>query len=208
MRNQRSGTRNDKKSRVLPATFQGHSTNVTPTEEAMGWTRSVPETIPKGEMLNSGKKSPKEHYFSEYFLNPKIFWKCHSISTIPGGLKSLAAHDRSPTPSQPWPALGGTRTEQHKTRTERNCFNWAQKKPPKAKIPLFKWENTAGSHGKELSKCSTWVVPQFLELQLHLPGKWKFILQPAMQTATSSFQENIGKVIAHNCSLCRHYKVC
>lgn len=68
------------------------------------------------------KKSPKEHYFSEHSLNPKLFWKHHSICGIPGGLKPLGAQHRSPNPSQPWPAPSGT-------RTKRICFKRAQIKP-------------------------------------------------------------------------------
>lgn len=125
VRNQRSGPSHDRKSRISPAAFQGHSTNPSPTEKAIGRTIWIPGTIPKGEKAEFSKKSPQEHYFSELFLNPKLFWK-GPIRGIPGGLKPLGAQDRSPAPSQPRPAPGGT-------RTDRNCFKWAQINPPNSK---------------------------------------------------------------------------
>lgn len=54
---------------------------------------------------------------------------------------------------------------------------------------------------------SGFLLPKALLQLCQLSVKLKFILQLATQTAISFFHEKLQKVIANNCSLCRHHEV-
>lgn len=54
---------------------------------------------------------------------------------------------------------------------------------------------------------SGFLLPKALLQLCQLSVRLKFILLLAMEMAISLFHEKLQKVIANNCSLCRHYKV-
>lgn len=93
--------------------YQCHSTNSTPTEEAIGRTSWIPKIIPKGEKLNSAKNIQKEHYFSEIFLNPKLSGK---VPLVPFLEEWNPWEHRTGSQSPASPDLHQDRAAQHQDR--------------------------------------------------------------------------------------------
>lgn len=123
MRNQRSRTRNDRKSKILPLL-----SNVIPqipalqrrtwgepaelqkqTQKEKGWIQQI---IPKGALLLWTLSESKA-------LLEGSLHQCHSWR-----IKTLGSTGQVPSPQ---PTLTCT-------RTNRNCFYWAQIKPPKQRF--------------------------------------------------------------------------